>query len=566
VQIYQNDVTDTSVEDAHSAERRAQIDADRGGFGRRSMTQQHAENRRDGDERDYERGGAQIPVAHRSMTSASTKLYDAAQDANNADHIFAEHTLSVDEARTRAAVLLKDAPATTPPPPSKAPFAVSTAFTSTPTSKLAEMQRAAPPQFTNVVGSVRLADGPGDARGALQLRLEVKMIRAEHLLARTLVVPDSLSLAQLHDRVLMPAFGMPRRTPPVGFFFAPTADLMAANNGALLDTETDPATAAYMHFPLAIGNARFLTNADYALFGIKQLLIANKTALRNLDLAPGSEFAWVVAPSDAGYIFSVRVLAVLRGAARLPAPISLESGKGGAVLYLPPPPSTTLLARMAANLFPAGAAFTTVVSGLAKAGAALAVVVGGTESLMGAQLESDELVKHGLYQPFVLAFWKRHLLLHVMCTYSTDPEDEFVDAKLPLALRSTRVPYVPAPNVCQNCHAPAQLMCAGCEIVWFCTTACQHEQWALHSQFCCQLVELAAADIVPDSKVAGRVVSYAIRTQVFWVKNGSSKPEPVRIDIAKWNKQRLQQEEQQNGKNNKSGGNNNNNNNNKQKK
>jgi hypothetical protein len=463
-----------------------------------------------------------------SRTTA-TAVFDTSNDTNSTINIYAQHPLNVAEARTRAKAIVGSVAAA----PRKAPFGVSKAFANSNATKLAQQQRGAAPQFTNVLSSIRLSEGGGGA--AAQVRIAVSMLGVSHF-SRTLVVPDSITFAQLHDRVLMPAFGMPRRTPPVGFFFAPTAPAMALQDGVVLSgTDGDVTVAPYMHFPLAIGNARFLNNNDYALFGIKQLLLANKTTLRNAGLVVGHELAWVVAPSDNGYIFVVHVLDFLTGANRLAAPITLEAGTGGAVLFVPAHPYSSLLARFAVGHFPASAIYLSVVKALASTNDSLPVVVGGTDSLMGAQLESDELVQHGLFMPFVLGFWKRHLLLHIMCAYSTDPEDEFVDSRLPLALKGTRVPYVPTPSVCVNCRNAAQLMCAGCEIVWYCSPKCQSEHWPFHEKFCCQLVEVAATNpLVLEPKMqSGKVISYSIRHGMFWIQHGTQKPEPQRVDPTK---------------------------------
>lgn len=65
IATYQNDVTNTRVEHANCAKRRAQINADRSCFRWRPMSQQDAENRRCCRQRDNERRRTEIAVAHR---------------------------------------------------------------------------------------------------------------------------------------------------------------------------------------------------------------------------------------------------------------------------------------------------------------------------------------------------------------------------------------------------------------------------------------------------------------------------------------------------------------------
>merc|ERR1712181_81590 len=38
--------------------------------------------------------------------------------------------------------------------------------------------------------------------------------------------------------------------------------------------------------------------------------------------------------------------------------------------------------------------------------------------------------------------------------------------------------------LCEVCSKPANFLCSGCELVYYCTTSCQRESWATHYKLC----------------------------------------------------------------------------------
>lgn len=357
--------------------------------------------------------------------------------------------------------------------------------------------------------------------------LRVTMSGIAHGWSRSVSVPLSMTLGDLHDRVLSPVFGVPRR-PGTPFFFSPpvTATSHAAcvkESKAFYAAAKALDSAPLFYFPTVFGAS--LSHADLALFGVTQLYDATKTPLAHVASSPGAQFVWCFLPSDAGFFFTVDVVDVRARGLQRDAVVELnDSGCKGGALLLPAPASfRTVLQRHAKRLYPAARLHARAVGSL-QAGGTLDVSVGDSW-YTGAQLESPDVVLHALLMPCNVRFFRRQLMLHAMLSYSCVDNATLVRAQ-PSEPGPPRLPVLDAVDgKCVQCSAPLapakRLVCGNCRIVAYCDSACQALHWEEHRPFCCRLVDTAAQLSGADIDGA-RVQDFSIAKLRYRVKVGTN--------------------------------------------
>jgi hypothetical protein len=343
--------------------------------------------------------------------------------------------------------------------------------------------------------------------------LKVSLVGVAQSWFRTVTVPLSMSLSQLHDRVLLPSFGVPRRAglvplqPNNGAFFF-TAALSPLQHADHVKESTafygvpgdgyELAEAPMFHFPTVFGSS-LLSQADLALFGITKVIDAAATPVAHVVAQTGVDFVWVFSPSDAGFMFTVSVTELhARGSLPRDAVVELKSaGRGGALLQMPPAPmaASTVLQRMARRMYPAGRMHIKVVNVLMSRG--VLDQAAGDSWFSGSLHESADVVLMSLFMPFNFAFFRRQLMLHVMFSH---PCDSMPFTRLAFApeLAPMRLPITTAiEDKCGNCAKPLpsvakRQICGGCHVLGYCNEKCQTTHWIDHCTFCCRLVEMAA--------------------------------------------------------------------------
>lgn len=461
------------------------------------------------------------------MTSSSSASSSSSAQQKQVDDFdvltIAENPLTLSEAQRRASAIRKELGEKADNAHVPAAFAVDKAFKEVSIDESNAIKR------DTTLLDFPSAPAPSDA---VRYRLSVQLVGTAHY-SRVVLVPSVLKLSQLHDRVLLPLFGVPRRTPPMAYFFAPLTPLARFTAPAGARNVAKSRIAPYMRFPVAAGNAA-LSAADLTLFGINSLYKADSRSLGQLGLTAGDQLAYVASPLDHGLFFVIRVVALVTSATP-DTTVTLESGSGGCLFVVPTarissiePTNevSTLFQRHTDGHYPAVAITRTIVEALVDK-AELPSIGGDSVTLLGSFLESDEVVEHGLLQPFNLAFWRRHLNLHMMLSYPIEVDETFLN-KRP-CLKVTRMPNAPKPFVCARCSVGIPTtsnacMCGDCGLLWYCGVECQRQHWGLHSVFCCRLMEMGAAELARNFDLSEKVVGYSIQHSAHWAQQGSSAP------------------------------------------
>lgn len=459
-----------------------------------------------------------------SSTTANTTQHQQHPSDDFDVLTISEHPLTLVEAQKRAAAVSKQLGEKVDVP---AAFVVNKAFKAISMEEFEAIKRDTTPiEFA----SAAAADAPN-----IRYRLSVQLVGTSHY-SRVVVVPSALKLSQLHDRVLLPLFGVPRRTPPMAFFFAPLSPIARFAAPSASRKGAKSAVPHYLRFPVAAGNSA-LTAADLALFGIDSLFKADSRSLAQLGLVGGDQLAYVASPLDQGLFFHIRVVDLVKSATP-DSTVTLESGSGGCLFSIPSTRTnsieqsnsvTSLHQRHTDGHFPAVAITRTIVKALVDK-TDLPTLGGGADTLLGAFLESDEIVDHCLLQSFNLAFWRRQLNLHMMLSYPIEPDETFLNKQQ--SLKVTRMPNVPKPYVCARCSANIPntsnvCMCGDCGLLWYCGVECQRQHWGLHSHFCCRLMEMGAAELARNFGPTEKVVGYSIHHSAHWVRQGSGAPQMI---------------------------------------
>jgi hypothetical protein len=457
-----------------------------------------------------------------TSSSSSQKQQQLQQQVDDFDILtIAENPLTLDEAQRRASAISKELG--NPDAPVPAAFTVDKAF-----------KEVTMDEFNAIKRDTTPLDFPAaPVAESVRYRLSVQLVGTAHY-SRVVVVPSVLKLSQLHDRVLLPLFGVPRRTPPMAYFFAPITPLarFAAPSGGARKVAKS-SISPYLRFPVAAGNAA-LSAGDLTLFGIDALYKADSRSLGQLGLAVGDQLAYVASPLDQGLFFVIRVVALVKSATP-DTTVTLESGSGGCLFAIPTTRAnsmdesnnvTSLFQRHTDGHFPAVAVTRTIVAALV-AKTDLPSLGGGSDTLLGSFLESDEVVEQGLLQPFNLAFWRRHLNLHMMLSYPIEVDETFLNKQPPAKV--TRMPNFPRPFVCERCDiaiptTSSACMCGDCGLLWYCGVECQRQHRGLHSFFCCRLMEMGAAELGRNFDLSEKVVGYSIQHSAHWAQQGSSAP------------------------------------------